>query len=72
MTDQEWQATGLTCDHCAQSITKNLMTIPGMQSVAIEVNPDALSAIRTSGSREFTSDEIGFSIREAGRYILAK
>jgi copper chaperone CopZ len=70
--DQNWQATGLTCDHCAQSITKNLMGISGMQSVSIEVHPEAASSISTHGAREFSAEEISFAMRQAGRYILAK
>ena len=72
MSVQNWQATGLTCDHCADSITKNLMALPGMDVVTIEVHPDALSSITTNGAREFNSDEISFAMREAGRYILVK
>jgi len=69
--DQSWQATGLTCDHCAQSVTKNLMDISGMESVSIEVHPDALSSIATHGAREFSAEEIAFAMRQAGRYILS-
>ncbi len=72
MSEQNWQATGLTCDHCAQSISKNLMALPGMVSVDIEVHRDSLSSVKTAGTREFSSEEIGFAMREAGRYILAK
>ncbi len=72
MSEQSWQVTGLTCDHCAQSITKNLLTLAGMEKVTVEVHPDSLSSVKTFGTREFNSDEIGFAMREAGRYILAK
>jgi copper chaperone CopZ len=70
--DQKWEATGLTCDHCAQSVSKNLMAISGMESVSIEVHPDAVSAISTQGAREFSPDEISFAMRQAGRYVLAR
>lgn len=70
--DQNWKATGLTCDHCAQSVTKNLMGIAGMENVSIEVHPEGQSSIATRGAREFSSEEISFAMRQAGRYILAK
>lgn len=72
MTEQIWKATGLTCDHCKQSVSTKLMGIPGMEGVSVDVHSGELSVIRTNGSREFTDDEIGFAMREAGRYILSK
>ncbi len=70
MSDQSWKATGLTCNHCAQSVTKNLMTLPGMNSVEVQVNPNETSTIQTHGTREFTPQEISSAMRQAGKYIL--
>ena len=70
MSEQNWKATGLTCDHCAQSVTKNLMTINGMDRVDVDVKPNETSAIHTHGSREFTSQEISTALRQAGKYVL--
>lgn len=72
MSEQIWQATGLTCDHCAQSITKNLMALAGMESVTVDVHPESLSTVKTNGAKEFNREEIAFAMREAGRYILQK
>lgn len=71
MSDQNWNATGLTCNHCAQSVTKNLMTLDGMSSVEVEVKPNEMSSIQTHGTREFSSQEISGALRQAGKYILA-
>lgn len=70
MSDQNWKATGLTCNHCAQSVTKNLMAISGMSSVEVQVNPNETSTIQTHGTREFTSQEISSAMRQAGKYVL--
>lgn len=70
MSEQVWKATGLTCNHCAQSVTKNLLTIEGMKSVEIDVKPNEISSIQTSGAREFSSEEIERAIRRAGKYVL--
>lgn len=70
MSDQNWKATGLTCNHCAQSVTKNLMSLPGMNSVEVQVKPNETSTIQTHGSREFSSQEISSAMRQAGKYIL--
>ena len=70
MSDQNWKATGLTCDHCAQSVTKNLMALTGMSSVEVEVKPNEPSSIATNGVREFSTQEISSALRQAGKYIL--
>ncbi len=70
MSDQNWKATGLTCNHCAQSVTKNLMALPGMNSVEVQVKPNETSTIQTHGTREFSPQEIAGAMRQAGKYIL--
>jgi copper chaperone len=71
MSDQNWQATGLTCNHCAQSVTKNLLALNGMKSVEVEVKPNETSGITTHGIREFSAQEISSALRQAGKYVLS-
>jgi copper chaperone len=70
MTDQNWKATGLTCNHCAASVTKNLMELNGMGNVEVDVKPNEVSNIKTHGAREFTAQEISGALRQAGKYVL--
>lgn len=70
MSEQNWKATGLTCNHCAQSVTKNLLSIDGMSSVNVEVKPNEVSSILTVGARDFTSEEISRAMAQAGKYVL--
>jgi len=71
MSDQNWKATGLTCNHCAQSVTKNLMALSGMGSVEVDLKPNQISTIHTHGTREFSAQEISSALRQAGKYVLA-
>lgn len=70
MSEQNWKATGLTCNHCAQSITKNLMAIDGMSRVNVDVKPNEASLIQTVGARDFTPEEISRAMVQAGKYVL--
>jgi copper chaperone CopZ len=70
MSEQNWKATGLTCNHCAQSVTNKLMSIDGMSSVRVEVKPNEVSSIQTVGARDFTSEEISRAMAQAGKYVL--
>lgn len=70
MSDQNWKATGLTCNHCAQSVTKNLLELHGMNNVEVDVKPNEASTIATHGTRDFSAQEISTALRQAGKYLL--
>lgn len=70
MSEQNWKATGLTCNHCAQSVTKNLMLIDGMTSVNVDVKPNEVSSIQTIGARDFMPEEISKALMQSGKYTL--
>lgn len=70
MPEQIWKASGLTCDHCAKSVTKYLLLIDGMASVSVEVMPNAVSSIQTVGTRDFLPEEISRALAQAGKYAL--
>ncbi len=72
MSQQQWSATGLTCDHCSQSVTKNLSALAGVTSVAIEVKPNEASQIVTVAERELSADEVFGALRSAGNYVLVR
>ena len=70
MTDQLWKVTGMTCGHCEQSVTKNLLTLDGVSSVKIDLKPNEISEITTYSSDALTTAQIKFALREAGSYQL--
>ncbi|MCD4526898.1 heavy-metal-associated domain-containing protein [Nocardioides sp. cx-173] len=41
-----WNVTGMTCGHCAASVTEEIAEIPGVESV--EVSHEAGTAVVTS------------------------
>ena len=56
MEHQVWTATGLSCSHCINSISTNLLKIDGLDNVEIDLKPNEKSFIRTSGSREISAE----------------
>jgi copper chaperone len=70
MTDQQWKVTGMTCGHCEQSVTKNLLTVGGVTSVTIDLKPNETSEITTHSSVPLTAAQVKFALREAGSYQL--
>lgn len=72
MEHQVWTATGLSCSHCINSISTNLLKIDGLDNVEIDLKPNEKSFIRTSGSREISAEEISNALRQAGKYLLSE
>ncbi len=72
MSEQQWSATGLTCDHCSNSVTKNISALAGVSSVTINVKPDQASQIITVADREISADEIFGALRASGNYVLVR
>lgn len=70
MTDQVWKVTGMTCGHCEESVTKNLLTLDGVSSVAVALKPDETSEVTTHSSSPLTAAQVKFALREAGSYRL--
>ncbi|CAB4664376.1 unannotated protein [freshwater metagenome] len=72
MSEQQWSATGLTCGHCSQSVTKNLSALAGVTSVNIDVKPDEASHITTVADRDLSADEVFGALRASGNYVLVR
>lgn len=70
MKDQIWKVTGMTCDHCEQSVTKNLLTLDGVTSVSVDLKPNETSEITTHSSATLTTAQVKFALRDAGSYQL--
>ena len=70
MATQTWKVTGMTCSHCEQSVSKNLLTLNGTSSVKVKLKPNEISEITTEASRELSHEEVKSALREAGSYRL--
>lgn len=47
MTHQQYLVTGMSCEHCAASITEEVSLVPGVTGVDVDV---ATGAVTVSGS----------------------
>jgi copper chaperone CopZ len=65
-----YQATGLTCGHCAQAVTDELTALDGVESVAIELVAHGASSITVTSAVALTDDAVAAALDEAGDYVL--
>lgn len=64
-------ATGLTCEHCAASVTEEVQEIENVNEVNVEVIKDGQSTITIEHDGELDSAKVEAAIAEAG-YELVK
>ena len=68
-TTQNYSVRGMTCDHCALSVTAEVRAIPGVAQVAVDI---------ATGQVSVTSDElvdvhqVREAVQEAGYELVAQ
>lgn len=70
MARREYAVTGMTCDHCVRAVTSELLAVPGVSGVAVDLVPGGASTVRIEASDDVTDDAVRAAVDEAG-YELA-
>lgn len=63
--------SGMTCEHCVNSVTEELSSITGVENVDVELNVGGISTATINSSLEVSDAEIGEAVAEAGYLIVA-
>lgn len=64
------KATGLTCNHCAMSVTEELEELAPVTGVSVEVVKGGESTVTIEHSEPLTEDQIDEAIAEAGFSVV--
>ena len=64
---ETYTVTGMTCGHCVQAVTDELLRLPGIRDVKVDLNSGAVS-VESDGLVPL--DEVRGAVDEAG-YALA-
>ena len=59
---------GMTCDHCVHAVTTELLALPEISAVAVDLVPGGASTVHIDGFA--TRDEIRAAIDEAGYELI--
>ncbi|WP_218077783.1 heavy-metal-associated domain-containing protein [Lawsonella clevelandensis] len=54
---------GMTCDHCVKRVTKEISTIPGVSTVAVDL---AAGTVTFDSENDIPRDALAAAIDEAG------
>jgi copper chaperone CopZ len=71
-TTQRFQATGLTCGHCAKAVSEELLALDGVLDAEVEVVNGGRSVVTVVAERDLTDDEVTAALVEAGDYELVR
>ncbi|ASR39097.1 cation-transporting ATPase [Prauserella marina] len=63
MTETTYTVTGMTCGHCAASVTEEVEAIDGVTGVAVDL---PTGAVTVSSEKELGLDDVKAAVEEAG------
>ncbi len=67
-TTTTYQVEGMTCDHCVRAVTGELLLLPGVQRVDVDLESGAVTVI---SDNPLDRAEVAEAVDEAG-YALAE
>ena len=67
MSTTKIKVTGMTCGHCTQSVTEELLTISGLNTVNIDLES---GEVTIESDADLISDEINAAVKEAGYEVV--
>ena len=57
---------GMTCNHCVSSVSTELLAIPGVVDVNVELAPEGASRVRITSEVALENSSVANAIKEAG------
>jgi copper chaperone len=63
--------SGMTCGHCISSVSEELESLAGVESVDVDLNAGGVSTVTITSSQELSPSEIGEAVAEAGYLVVA-
>ncbi|MET1042559.1 MAG: heavy-metal-associated domain-containing protein [Microbacteriaceae bacterium] len=63
--------TGMTCGHCVSSVTEELSSLAGVESVTVQLNAGGVSTVTVASTTPLDPAAIRAAVDEAG-YALAE
>jgi copper chaperone len=61
---------GMTCGHCAQSVTNEITALAGVKSVSVELAPGAASQVTVVSDEPLDTDAVRGAVDEAGYSLV--
>lgn len=70
MAENTYGVTGMTCQHCVNSVTEELKGITGVQKVDVFLVSGGASQVQVTSERELDRSEVESAVEEAGYELV--
>lgn len=68
MPEQTYTVSGMTCGHCASSVTEEISALPGVTDVQVDL---AAGTVVVASDTELGADTVRGAVEEAGYQLVA-
>ena len=68
MAETTYTVTGMTCGHCASSVTEQVTAIGGVTNVSVDV---PTGSVTVTSDQEISADDVRAAVEEAGYQLTA-
>lgn len=65
------EVSGMTCGHCVSSVSEELESLAGVESVDVDLNAGGISTVTITSAKPLSPSEIGEAVAEAGYLVVA-
>ena len=69
-TTTTYSVTGMTCGHCVAAVTEEISKLPGVQDVAVDLDPAGASTVTVTSDAPLSEQQVAAALDEAGDYRL--
>lgn len=64
--ESTYSVDGMTCDHCVQHVTAELMAVPGVSDVRVELHAGGSSPVVVTSDWALADEDVAAAVDEAG------
>jgi len=69
-TSTAYQVKGMTCGHCAQSVTEEVTALDGVSEVRIDLVAGGTSTVTVTAARPLSAEAVRAAVEEAGYTLV--
>jgi copper chaperone len=70
MTTTTYPVTGMSCEHCVNAVTSELVSLGGVSAVTVDLVPTGVSRVTVTSDAPLPEDAISKALAEAGGYQI--
>ena len=63
--------SGMTCGHCVSSVSEELESLAGVETVDVDLNSGGISTVTITSTGALSTAEIGEAVAEAGYLVVS-